>query len=666
MLRELHITNLAVIEDARIDFSAGLNVFTGQTGAGKSLVIGAFEALIGLRRAADMVRPGADEARISGVFDVGDALLAAELSAALDQDIAAGEELLITRKVFAAKAGGARGGRSSLSVNGRPATAAMMRRAAERLVDIHGQHDHQFLLKPANQLALLDDAAGCGDDAAAFAAAYAERRALRAELEQLAAGAELRRQQIELYRFQADEIDAADPQPDEFPELAARDRVLGSVEGLQREAGHAHAALYDAEGSVVERLQAVTHVLIDLADTDASVAPIAEQVRGATMVLQDASFDLGRYVDRLEHDPAEAGAVRERLNVLNRLVQKYGDAAPARGRADGDDPVAAVIAKRADLQQHLDTLESAGEQGGRGALRVDELDAELERLGTQLTAARQAAAAELTPQIEAHLAELGMAEAKLSVAFEPADDAPTGMDRVEIVVQTNPGQDARPLRKIASGGELSRVMLALKSVKSAAGGRNRISVMVFDEIDANIGGRLGQVIGGKLRGLAAPAQDRGGGADGEAQVLCITHLPQIAAFADRHFCITKQVQGRGAARTTQTTVAALEGDDRVDELAEMMAGTTASDVSRAQARELVAIAQKAPLPPVATKPRAAARKKPGQKSAQKSAPTSARKTERGAATKKRGTTSRGGSPRVKKDAAKPQVKRAAAAAAATT
>lgn len=609
MLRELHISNLAVIEDARITFSAGLNVFTGQTGAGKSLVIGAFEALIGLRRAADMVRPGAAEARISGVFELGDAHLAADLTAALDQTIVAGDELLITRKVFAGKGGGgscARGARSSLTVNGQPATAAMMRKAAERLVDIHGQHDHQFLLKPANQLAMLDGCAGCGADAAVFAAAFAERRTLRADLERLAAGAELRRQQTELYRFQADEIDAADPQPGEFPELAARDRVLGSVERLQREAGAAHAALYDADGSVVERLQAVTHVLIDLAETDDAVAPIAEQVRGATMTLQDASFDLGRYVDRLEHDPAEAGEVRERLNVLNRVVQKYGAGTRGtRGLRDGDDPVAVVIAKRAELQRTLDGLESEGEQGGRGAGRLAELDAEMDRVGTRLTAARRAAAAGLTPRIEAQLAELGMAEAELSVAFARADDTPTGFDRVEILAKTNPGQDARPLRKIASGGELSRVMLALKSVQYGRGGpggsggsgasgadgaRDRISVMVFDEVDANIGGRLGCVIGGKLRELASGGNERGNGSASDAQVLCITHLPQIAAFADRHFCITKRVKGRGATRTTQTTVATLEGDERVDELAEMMAGSTASAVSRAQARELVAAA----------------------------------------------------------------------------
>jgi len=604
MLRELHITNLAVIEDARIDFAPGLNVFTGQTGAGKSLVIGAFEALIGLRRAADMVRPGADAARISGVFEVGDAGLAAELTAALDQTIAAGDELLITRKVFAGKGGGGggRGGRSSLSVNGQPATAAMMRKAAERLVDIHGQHDHQFLLKPANQLAMLDGCARCGEDAAAFAAVYAERRAVRTELQRVAAGAELRRQQTELYRFQADEIDAADPQPGEFPELSARDRVLSSVERLQREAGTAHRALYDADGSVVERLQAVTHVLIDLAETDDAVAPIAEQVRNATMTLQDASFDLGRYVDRLEHDPAEAAGVRERLNVLNRVVQKYGVATRGRGRgmADGDDPVAAVIAKRAELQQTLEGLESEGEQGGRGAERLAELDAELDRVGTRLTAARRAAAAELAPRIEAQLSELGMADAKLSVAFFAVDDTPTGFDRVEILAQTNPGQDARPLRKIASGGELSRVMLALKSVQYGRGGsgvsgadgaRDRTSVMVFDEVDANIGGRLGSVIGGTLRELASGGNECGNGAASDAQVLCITHLPQIAAFADRHFCITKRVQGRGATRTTQTTVAALEGDERIDELAEMMAGSTASAVSRAQARELVAAAR---------------------------------------------------------------------------
>ncbi|MEM9913339.1 MAG: DNA repair protein RecN [Planctomycetota bacterium] len=583
MLRELHISNLAVIEDATVEFEPGLNVFTGQTGAGKSLVIGAFEALIGLRKATDMIRPGADEARISGVFEADSPALAAALTAALDQTIEPGDEMLITRKLFAS-------GRSSLSVNGQPATAAMMRRAADLLVDIHGQHDHQFLLKPSNQLTILDAFAGCAGERETFAKAFAERRELLHEKEELAASATLRKQQLELYEFQADEIDAAELQLGEFPELQARENVLGNVQKIKGEAGAAHAALYDAEGSVTERLQAITHLMIDLAEMDPSLESITDQVRTCTLSLQEASFELGRYVDRLEHDPEEAAEVAERLNVINRLVQKYGDNVPAA------DPVEAVITFRGDLATQIEQLRGQNHDQSRIDQRIAELDTKLATVGEKLTLARRKAAKKLTPQIEKQLAELGMAEAKLAVEFERTTESPTGFDAVEIIVQTNPGQDARPIRKIASGGELSRTMLAIKSVLATTGDGQRISVLVFDEIDANIGGRLGSVIGSKLRALAKPAKPQAAKKNRQIakspnhQILCITHLPQIAAFADRHFHIVKTVTGKGKAKQTQTTVGTLDGDARINELAEMMAGEKVTATSRKQAKELLAAA----------------------------------------------------------------------------
>lgn len=580
MLRELHISNLAVIEDATVEFEPGLNVFTGQTGAGKSLVIGAFEALIGLRKATDMIRPGADEARISGVFEADHPALAAALTAALDQTIEPGDEMLITRKLFAS-------GRSSLSVNGQPATAAMMRRAADLLVDIHGQHDHQFLLKPSNQLTILDAFASCAADRETFGQAFAERRDLLHEKKELAASATLRKQQLELYEFQAQEIDAAELQLGEFPELQAREHVLGNVQKIKGEAGAAHSALYDAEGSVTERLQAITHLMIDLAEMDPSLESITDQVRTCTLSLQEASFELGRYVDRLEHDPEEAAEVAERLNTINRLVQKYGDSRPS------PDPMESVLNFRAELATQIKQLRGQNHDQSVIDTRIAELDTTLAATGEKLTLARRKAAKKLVPQIEKQLAELGMAEAKLSVDFERTHDSPTGFDAVEIIVQTNPGQDARPIRKIASGGELSRTMLAIKSVLATTGDGQRISVLVFDEIDANIGGRLGSVIGSKLRALAKPGDGTPRSRTKKSpnhQILCITHLPQIAAFADRHFHIVKTVTGKGKAKQTQTTVGTLEGNARINELAEMMAGEKVTATSRKQAKELLAAA----------------------------------------------------------------------------
>lgn len=591
MLRELHIANLAVIEDVAVELTPGLNVFTGQTGAGKSLVIGAFEILLGLRSAADFLRPDTDEGRVSGVFEVHDPAVAAAASELLDQTIAPGDQLLITRKLFAS-------GRTSVSVNGQPATAAMVRQVGELLVDIHGQHDHQYLLKPGNQLVILDGYARCEDLRHRFGELLGELRDLRHQQKELNASRTLRRQQLELYEFQADEIDQADPQPGEFPELQARHQVLGNLQRIKKDAGRAHGALYEAEASVVERLQIITHLLVDLAELDESLEPVANQVRDATVSLEEAAFELSRYVDRLDHDPAELAEVESRLNELNRLVQKYGDTGPA----GADDPVQAVLDYRAQIGDQITELRGQDEGLAHMDDRIAELRTALEDVGAKLRETRQAAAKKIRPLIEAQLKELGMGEAKFDVAFEPRElDDPdlsgSGLDAIEMVVQTNPGQAMQPLRKIASGGELSRIMLALKSILA---GSDRISVLVFDEIDANIGGRLGSVIGQKLRELAAgrtagaasngrnrKAKADDGDAASQHQVLCITHLPQIAAFADRHLRIAKEVAGSGKSRQTRTTVTELSGGDRIEELAEMMAGKQATATTRKQARELL-------------------------------------------------------------------------------
>ncbi len=580
MLNQLHIQNLAVIKDATVDFAEGLNVFTGATGAGKSLVIGAFEALLGLRKATDMVRPGAKEARISGLFTLDDPRAAAEIGEALDQEIAPGEEFLLTRKLFAS-------GRSSVSVNGQPATAAMLSRAAESLVDIHGQHDHQHLFKPSHQLAILDGYANTEELRERFGAGFAELRAMKKKRDRLAASAELREQQRDLAQFQLDEIDAVEPQENEFPELASRGSVLGNVQSLKADAAKCYAILYESDGSINERLQGLVGILLDVADTDASAAPIAEAVRNATMMLQEAAFDLSRYESRMEMDPEEAAEVEARLNQLNRLISKHGDGRSGRHVVGGEDPLQPVIDKRNQLAGTLEKLAAAETDAGGLDTQIETAERALDKLAEELTSKRKAAAAELAPAVAAQLAELGMVGATLDVGFEPADDTPSGRDKVEFLARTNPGQPERPLRAIASGGELSRVMLALKGVIH---GGDRISVLVFDEVDANIGGRLGSVIGRKLRALAGGEGDSD---EPRPQVLCITHLAQIAAFGDKHLVIQKKTTGSKKTDSTATTVAAIDGKVRVDELAEMLAGAEATPTTRKQARELLRTADRA-------------------------------------------------------------------------
>ncbi len=582
MLRELHISNLAVIEDARLELSEHLNCFTGQTGAGKSLVLGAFEILLGLRSGSDMIRAGAEEARVSGVFELRDPQVVDEIARVADVTLEPGEQLLITRKLFAS-------GRSSTSINGQPATHAMVRAVGELLVDIHGQHDHQYLLKPSNQLQILDAFGKSTELRERFEALYTTLRDLRARQAELHASQTLRRQQLELYTFQAQEIDAAEPIEGEFAELQARHALLSNLERIQREAGNAYAALYESDGSVLERAQMIAHVLLDLVDRDPNLGEVAEQVRTAVLSLQEGAYELGRYLDRLEADPDEQSQVEDRLNTLNRLLAKYvgPDTLP------GDDPVATLLAYRQEIQTEIDRLENQTSDLATLEKQIIATAAELEQVGTQLSAARRAAARKLTPLVESELKELGMEEATFAVSFEAAEAgetgaaaaaSPTGFDRIEMVVQTNPGQPARPLRKIASGGEMSRIMLALKAILAQA---DRISVLVFDEIDANIGGRMGTVIGRKLRELATGTAPRGKSGAGQ-QVLCITHLPQIAAFADCHLRISKQVEGKGKARQTRTTVKLLTGRERIEELAEMLAGSDVTATTRKQAKELLA------------------------------------------------------------------------------
>jgi DNA repair protein RecN (Recombination protein N) len=560
VLRELHISNLAVIADARIELAAGLNCFTGATGAGKSLVIGALEVLLGLRSPAEMLRAGADEGRVSGVFDIDNAEMLRNIERITDAQVTAdGGELLLTRRLYAS-------GRSSISLNGNPITLGMLKQVAEHLVDVHGQHDHQYLLKPSNQLDVLDQFGDLQPLRKQYHDVYEKLVEAKQRLAELAASRTLREQQLELYRFQADEIDTAELNPAEYEELQARASVLANVEKLKKDAGSVHGALYEADGSVLERLKMMAAVLAELAGLDANLQGTAMNLRDSTIQLEEVAFDLSRYLDKLDLDPEELNEVNERLNTVQRILNKYGD------------PIESSLAYREQIGHKISELERATDDLSSLQANVAPLSAELKRLGESLSSKRHAVAKKLGPLVEKQLAELGMEKAKFGVAVTPATGAvpgealpamPSGFDHVEFVAQTNPGLLPQPLRKIASGGELSRIMLALKGILAAS---DRISVLVFDEIDANVGGRLGSIIGNKLRHLAS-----------HHQVLCITHLPQIASYADRHLTVRKEQTGD----RTETKVRTMEGTERLQELAEMIGGQRITDTTRAQAQELL-------------------------------------------------------------------------------
>jgi len=567
MLRELHISNLAVIADARIELHRGLNCFTGATGAGKSLVIGAVEVLLGLRSPAEMLRAGVDEGRVSGVFDIASKESQRQIERITDIPVTAeGGELLLTRRLYAS-------GRSSVSLNGNPITLGMLKQVADLLIDVHGQHDHQYLLKPSNQLDVLDQFGELWPLRQQYREVFDRLQSIKSRLAELSANRTLREQQLELYRFQSEEIEGAALDADEYVELGARASVLKNLEKIKKDASSVHGALYEADGSVLERLKMMTAILAELADVDQGAKPIATAVRDATIQLEEASFDLSRYLDKLDLDPSELAEVEDRLNTVNRILNKYNDTVPD------------TLAYLAEITRKIEELESASEDLSTLNEEIAPLSKRMTELGTELSAKRQAAAKKLFPHVERALAELGMEKARFSISVNRGGgDAatPAGFDQIEFLAQTNPGQPPQPLRKIASGGELSRIMLALKGILAST---DRVSVLVFDEIDANVGGRLGSVIGSKLRSLAA-----------RHQVLCITHLSQIASYADRHLTVRKEVTGD---RTT-TTVRAIEGDTRLQELAEMIGGHRITETTRAQAKELLEAAQAEFVPKPAT------------------------------------------------------------------
>jgi len=556
VLRELHISNLAVIADAAIELGPRLNCFTGATGAGKSLVLGALEVLLGLRSPAEMLRPGADEGRVTGVFEIQAAQTRQQISQWADIALDESAELMLTRRLHAS-------GRTSVSLNGHPITLPMLRQIAELLVDVHGQHDHQFLLRPSNQLEVLDQFGKLEEQRRQYHQIYQSLQEARRRLEKLTAGSTLRRQQLELCRFQAEEIDRAEPRPGEYEELKARATVLSNLQRLKKEAGAVYAALYEADGSLLERLKMMSGVLGELLQLDSAIQAPTQAVREATIQLEEAAFDLSRYLDRLEMDPSELAEVEDRLNILNRLLSKYGPT------------IETVLEQRRQIEQQIQELSQAGENLTSLQGQIEPLRRRLTEVGHALSAARRAAGRRLGPLVEQELAELGMDKARFTVDFkpwEPVDGLPaaaSGFEQVEFVAQTNPGQLAQPLRKIASGGELSRIMLALKGILTEW---DRVSVLVFDEIDANVGGRLGAVIGRKLRQLAQ-----------RQQVLCITHLPQIACYAQDHLRVSKHTEGR----STQSIVRRLEANQRVEELAEMIGGPRLTETTRQQARELL-------------------------------------------------------------------------------
>jgi DNA repair protein RecN (Recombination protein N) len=576
MLAELTIHNFALLEDVHVEFGPGLNVLTGETGAGKSIVIDAIGAVLGSRASVDVVRTGSERATVEAFFRLAvDHPATAPLralfeSVGIDDDFEpsrAAVDIILAREV-------SRGGRSVARLNGRAVPVSTLAQVGEHLIDIHGQHEHLSLLRPAAQRDLLDRFGGLMEQRVAVAALVRQLRTVRSELQAMQQDEREIVRRIDLLSFQVEEIQSARLQPGEEDALTQEQSLLVNAARLAELAAAAHESVAGGEGDQPAALDLLGRAARDLAQLtriDPSMQPHAQDLADATALLEELGRSLRAYQDAIEFSPARLEELSGRLELIRALQRKYG--ATIDEVLDFGERAGRELEVLANREAHTAALEH----------RAATLEVELARAATALSGERAAAGARMAGAVGAELAALRLRGA-LHVALTqedsadglPVDDArlrfdESGIDTVEFRFAPNPGEPARSVARTASGGELSRLLLALKAVLSSA---DQTPALIFDEVDAGIGGRNGQVVGEKLAHLAE-----------EHQVLCVTHLPQIAAYGDQHYLIAKQVR----AGRTATTVTVLDVTGRTEELAQMLGGPTAA--AREQARQLQSVAE---------------------------------------------------------------------------
>ena len=540
MLRFLGVRHLAVIDRLEVEFEPGLNLLTGETGAGKSVLVEAIDLLVGGRASADLVRTGESVASVQAVFERAD-----------------GREVIIRREISSE-------GRSRAFIDDTLATSSALRDLGRELVDLHGQHEHQTLLDPAAHLQHLDAFMAEKGLVKEVATRFETWRDASAALDRSRLDDREKQARIEMASFQKDEIDRVAPLEAEDERLAAERTVLANADKLTRLSSEAYAGLYEGETAALTSLAGVWKRVADLAEIDPRLSKYLDERDTIKASLEDLAFALRAYSSDIDASPERLQAVEDRLAAIERLKRKYGP------------ELADVLAKRRALQDELAALGASEEHAAALEARERETRTAFQTSARALSAARHEAARRLGRRLEEALAELAMAHSKVEVRVRALDRPElwtrAGTDEVELFLSANPGEEPRPLRRIVSGGELSRVMLAVRTLVDHAphGGRT----LVFDEVDAGIGGAAADAVGGRLQTLARAHQ-----------VLCITHLPQIAARAGSHFQIAKQVRGG----RTLTLVTRLDGGGRELEIARMIAGAEVSSEVLLSARQMLAV-----------------------------------------------------------------------------
>jgi DNA repair protein RecN (Recombination protein N) len=560
VLRELRIENLLLIERAELRLGEGLNAITGETGAGKTVLAHSLDLLMGGKARPQIVRPGAEEAWVEGVFDLPKGLLDESEMADLAERLPEGaEEVVLGRRVSA-------GGRTSAFVAGRAASASDLKLLGGRLLAFYGQHEHRKLTISSAQMEILDGFAGAAhlEVRQKYRDAHRECGRLTAELTELRERDGSRERDLDLYRYELSEIEEVAPDPTEKAELTVERERLRHAEGLREAAAGAHAGIAGADedgGGAASALAQAEALLGGAAGVDSELDALSGRISALAVELGDVASELRDYAEGLEADPGRLTAVEERLDAFDRLERKHGGS------------VETVLAHAERCREEIARLENAEGRDAEAEAALAEAERRREELGERLSKGRSRAAGPLEKEVEKELEGLAMPGATLEVVLEPHPDGfgAGGRETVELRVAPNPGIDPAPLRDAASGGELSRVMLALSGLGEGGGA----GTLVFDEIDAGIGGNTARVVGERLRALGAGRQ-----------VLCITHLPQVASLAETHFRLEKDVDGERATATVQR----LDGEGVVEEIRRMLGGERSDEAATRHARELLAAA----------------------------------------------------------------------------
>ncbi|MCF6408388.1 DNA repair protein RecN [Pseudalkalibacillus salsuginis] len=573
MLTEISIRNFAIIEEVTVPFDDGLTVLTGETGAGKSIIIDAIGLLIGGRGSSEYVRHGTDRAEIEGLFYIPENHPVIEKAQGLGIEVSDG--MVVLKRDMTSS------GKSICRVNGKLVTLAILREVGQSLIDIHGQHEHQFLLQSDKHLSLLDQY-NSGDmkrTIQEYQQLYKRYIEVQKQLRNLTENEQEMVHRIDLIQYQLEEIEQANLQPKEDEELQEEKQRLSNFERLYQSVTDAYQALYGEQKGIDVLGLAMSH-LEDVSDYDPELKPIQEAVTNAYYTLEDSAHQLRNYVESMEFDPGRLDVIEERLHEINSLKRKYGNS------------VEEILEYSSRIEEELDTFTNKDD-------RIRQLEEELKEIGKdlyleakQLSTLRKKAAERLEKKIHQQLKDLYMEKTTFKVSFELVSGASnvsadidgnkisfskSGMDEVEFLISTNPGEPLKPLVKIASGGELSRIILALKAIFS---NQQEVASIIFDEVDTGVSGRVAQAIAEKIQKLSTGSQ-----------VLCITHLPQVAAMADRHLYIKKSIKGN----RTLTIVKPLSFDQKVKEIARMISGVEVTDLTKRHAKEMIQFADEAKI-----------------------------------------------------------------------